>query len=237
MNDPEQADAVHRQQQEAAQREIETLLAQKRMADSTEEIAQLTKLQIILGLFGTAVLLYTLYLNWTTASTAIQALKSERAWVLFEKLERSNLIDTKIGNEMIDSGIGLQVIWKNTGRSPALNAIIWVDYALTEKGSSIPSFDHKNLEPEDFNCVTIGPDQSMATTIMGMNRSNSQRWLNREVRLLIYSRIEYSDIFTPKKRRYTEICIDITSQGNQTVNGRLLASVQMMPVGPQNLAT
>lgn len=57
------------------------------------------------------------------------------------------------------------------------------------------------------------------------------------VRVVVWSRVEYSDIHQPEIRRYTELCVIVDYNGEVTESGVTRPNFGFAPIGPQNSAT
>lgn len=118
---PEQSEADKRQQNESRQREVKDLAAQQSMADGTQDIVWLSKLQLFLASFGALALLYSLHLTREATKAAKDAIHLDnRPWLDFEVKVASDVDRNDTDNYPKGIGVDIQVVVTNYGKSPAL---------------------------------------------------------------------------------------------------------------------
>lgn len=73
--------------------------------------------------------------------------------------------------------------------------------------------------------------------MMAFSDAESDQIRAGAVRLVVWSRVEYSDIHQPETRHHTELCVLVDYNGEITENGVTRPNFRFAPIGPQNTAT
>lgn len=244
LEGPKQTESAKRQEEESAQREIDDLVAQEGMNESTKRIVALTLLQTVLAFFGTIALIYSLHLNrkathaaTTAALAAEKAIHSDRAWMTVSSFN-AGFAAGNINGAPIEKGIVMWIEWINTGRSPALRPNVFFNRRFVGQNESTPVFDAGSLSGEsDASGATIGPGQTGSSGQLALNDDEAARFMARETRLFVYSTVTYFDIFNNSQAHFTEVCGEVEYQGMQIVGDDMIPRVGILPRGPQNSAT
>lgn len=192
--------------QEAEEREKANLIAQQRMADSTNEIVAVTKWQLYVGSAGVFFLIYTLYLTRKSTSAAVEANRiANRALTRLEVphlFVNTAVFEVPLTRETFDyeNEERYPNVWyvvKNYGRSPAIikeiSATVYIGPNLPEKPIFYPSDVHK----EEAEYV-IAPGGHIKYASLCRTPITGQIMNDLGVRstnLFFYGRIEYESLF------------------------------------------
>jgi hypothetical protein len=233
LEEPKQSEDAERQQQEATEREIEDLVAQQNMADATDQLVLLTKLQFFLGMVGTGALVYTLYLNWRSTDAAVKTAQAERAWVISHEFD-SVTINGFVDGTRTKNGFAVIAKWKNAGRSPSINTECYTEHRLINPGEEIPIFQIGQHEGE-IRQASIGPGNVVSGPVRALNDVDAAAVRNGSKIMVVYSKMTYSDIFADTPIRHSEICVSVEFNGEIEVDGgKMIPRVSYMSVGSQN---
>lgn len=239
VEDPERTEAAKRERQEDVQRDMDNLVAQQGVDQSTKNIVGLTILQTILALLGTLALLYSLHLNRkatraavSAADAAREALGAERAWMSHFKCHNC-FLDNFEGVFGAQS-FGVIVAWKNTGRTPATNVSVSVDHALVPVTTLAPVFG--NIENNQDNSAVVGPEIDVNTNIIMLTINEYDLVKQGALDFYIYCRIDYRDTFRPDVPRHSEMCYKVAFNGQVMQDGVVLPRVSYRATGLQNTA-
>lgn len=137
---PPNTDVERQLQEDALEREVDDLRAQQSMAEATSKIVNLSWFQLLLAAIGTAALVYSLYLNRLATSAALEAVRAERAWVLFRTTYDHKLRNALIEDKKVKDGLALEVVFSNAGRSPAIDTMFYGDWRFIKHGDPLPTF-------------------------------------------------------------------------------------------------
>jgi hypothetical protein len=238
LEEPDEAMDAKRQQQEGVQREKEDLIAQQSMARSTEEIVLWTRLQFLLALAGTGALLYTLRLNRKATNAAVAAAEAaygvERAWMSFHM----HILKT-IDNQWTDDGLvnlgkhfELSLVWRNEGRSPALNCNSRMVWQIVDAADFVPKF-HRDTSEEG---AIIGPGRDFSSPPVYFTPEQLAAIVRCEQFLFIYGAVTYNDFFS-RERRHSEVCFRAMVYSTAPPNQPVIPKISLIPAGDQNTAT
>ena len=239
---PEQSEDAKRDQREAEQREIDDLVAQQMAAKAAEHSYQIGIAQTILAFFGTLALIYSLYLNRRATDAAVvaskaamDALNSERAWMLPDGYACEPWTDIKIDGVQYSHALGFSMIWKNSGRSPAVHLSAYFDSKIIDLDDDIPAFfapPYSGVKPGFV--APGGSTRTISHVIAGDELARLERG---EVKLVVYSCTEYGTVASPDIPCRTEACFAIHINGEvNDASGRKAPNINMQPVGIQNTA-
>jgi hypothetical protein len=120
LEDPEQAERSELQQGEAAQREIDDLVAQQNAAKAAEGAFKVGVAQTILAFFGTLALVYSLMLNRQATTAAVDAVTTSRKIGQAQTRAYVGLESTSLS--VSESRIYGKVTFQNFGQSTANEA-------------------------------------------------------------------------------------------------------------------
>ncbi|MCF7746896.1 hypothetical protein GLP43_04860 [Sulfitobacter sp. M39] len=233
IEEPKQSEVFVRQQREATEREIKDLVAQQNMADATDQIVLLTKLQFVLGLLGTTALIYTLYLNWRSTEAAVKTAQAERAWLISHGFD-SGPINGFVDDVRTKNGFAVIANWKNAGRSPSINTECYTEHKLINPGEKTPVFQPGPHEGE-IKTASIGPGNVVSGPMRALNDADAETVRNGSRTMIVYSRMTYRDIFADTPIRHSEICVAVEINGEIVDDdGKKVPRVTFMPVGSQN---
>lgn len=142
---------------------------------------------------------------------------AERAWVSvvdIQPVEFQNAVDR---NNQLHNGTQFNFRWKNTGKTPARDVILFSSNKVISLQDGEPSFKYEGTEinvkqgvlfPESL--VTSVPQQFEAVDI--------ERLKKREIRIFMYGYARYFDVYGSKDLRHTEVCVEVLYDGLE--NGR-----------------
>lgn len=242
LEEPEESESAEREQQKATQREIEDLLAQQSMADSTKEIVFWTRLQVVLATLGTIALIYTILLNRKAtlaairaADTARDAIGVERAWILLLGQSIYQMRDVVVNGVLHDQVVGFDLRWQNFGRSPAVNAVGYADFRIVDAEKAIPKFV-ATAKPDNSSSV-VAQGTWISTNTMTISMAEFEAIKEHKQFLYIYGIFTYEDTFHPGITRTTEGCYlgQFQLRGEEGAEPR--PTLILFPKGTQNTAT
>ncbi len=168
-----------------------------------------------------------------SANAAEKAHHVERAWIFFDDLHFGDVDNATLNGVPIGHAYFVGVKWTNGGRTPALNVNITFEYAVVDASDPVPAFN-------------VGKTRRESTTIVGQGKSclsdnalfpvSETTAMNGQVKsLIIYSRIEYIDVFEPNAQRHTEVTIVSTFNGLVHLpNGKTIPNLMRNISGAQN---
>lgn len=202
LEEPEESERPNRGQQVSAQREIEDLVAQKRMANAADETVWLTKFQLILGVLGAVALIYSLQLNRMATRAAEIAVETTRetakhelrAYIHFSDHEQSYVYDeTKLvsgGRPIIQLGFRFKFV--NGGATPALSCVV-------NAYSCVSNQDDRSLAFQAIRTMeqssALGPGNHAYGPKVVFSRSDIEAMIREGKMLFMRYRLEYRDIF------------------------------------------
>lgn len=149
-----QADILRLQQ--AEQRDIEDLAAQRAMAKSAEETVWLAKLQLLLTVIGTIGVLWSLNLSRVATRAAIAAVTLSRDTA--ERQLRAYLYLHSCRIVEFDGGYNLEAEIKNGGQTPAYDVRVMTESYFDDYPDG---GDRPHYEPLDTHSSTVGPNHNI----------------------------------------------------------------------------
>jgi hypothetical protein len=171
-----------------------------------------------------------------SANAAMTAIGSERAWITFENFETASFGGGTMDGIDVAEGLLISIKWKNSGRSPALMAQIFIDKEWMEPGGVVPIFGPRS-RGEQHN-GPVGQDKIISSWPLGLNDTETARLRSRDVSLAIYSVAYYRDTFQPDIIRQSEFCGELVLSGERTEGGGIPRPYfTMSPRGEQNTVT
>jgi len=215
LENPEQAEADKRSQQEASQREIEDLTAQQGMAKGTQDIVWLSKLQLALAFAGTLALLYTIALNRRATNAAVTANTNTLTAINQEQDNaqrqlRAYLSVTPAG---IIKCVGeptyeASVFIKNVGQAIAteVTAKIWARVLMDANSDELTDADSLVSMADPYDRVgSILPRAEVQKAAQGGIDHGDIEGLHSVVNIVfVWGEVKYVDGF--KNRRFTRFC-------------------------------
>lgn len=238
------AQDAKKSEEAAERRDEDDLKAQKSMAESTEKIVNISWWQLALATLGTIALLYSLRLNQRATNAAVIAanaardqIAAERAWISFISFNSGAIKQSIFLNEEINNGIIFQYIWKNNGRSPAVNLRVYttiITQPITEE--KIPEA-RPDWQMNSHN-ASVGAGADFLSQPIWLNDENGRLFIERKIRVFIYSVVSYKDVFSTKER-ISEVFYEFFYDGNKGFdsNGNETLGIRGAPAGGQNTAT
>lgn len=148
LEEPEQSESAKREQGEAAQREIDDLVAQQLAAKAADRSYKVGIAQTILAFFGTGALIYSLHLNRratkaaeTGVLAARRAIEQEqanaqrqmRAYITYSSLVVTSRPYSSDANSLI-AGYDFSFQLKNSGITPAHQVLTAIGVGIAPKG-------------------------------------------------------------------------------------------------------
>ncbi|SRR5579883_1261294 len=162
---------------------------------------------------------------------------ANRAWMTYDDLQIVFLPDSVIDGIPEVRGLGFRIMWRNIGRSPALNAEIFIQHHVVDVADrNVPHFE-ADFGENRFGAA-IGPRFSPGSPMRAVGTIGHDNIMNRNSAVILYSCIRYTDIYNLATERLSEVCLRITFEGF-----RLGAPSPQQPnwgieiVGPQNAIT
>jgi hypothetical protein len=207
------------------------------MAAATDKIVWWTRLQVALGFAGTLALIYTLHLNWRSTDAAIKAVQSERAWIVLAGFDSGPMQNGNVDGQFVKDGLYVIPRWINSGRSPSLDSEGYTRFELIGPGEDIPFFEAPRPDTIRRSAV-VGPNREFNTPILGLNDPNTKDVKTGAKRMIIYSKVTYTDIYNRNQTRSSETCVEVEFNGTeQGPDGKVRPRIGFMPVGNQNSVT
>jgi hypothetical protein len=217
-----------------SQRSEYDLSAQEAMAEWAFWMLVTSSISFIIGAIGIWFVALTLMEARKTTRAAFATLHANRAWVLYDNIDFIPANGKMKGVEMKQALI-IRIWLRNTGLSPATNVYGMADLQQVGEGESVPIFEFKRL-PDLTGIVGQDKPVSLSATLYD---EMLERFMSRQCRTFVYVGIAYFDVFEPTKERMTEVCAELTYNG-ELVNketGEGHPNINVIFFGPQNIAT
>lgn len=214
------------------------LCIERRTIEATEKSADWTQWTGIVSMIGTFVVALSLIFSTIATKAALDAAKAakdtlhnDRAWVLMDRIVNGYGRGILFKGEIIPNAVISQVIWKNSGRSPALKVNINSEIQIFKKGDEPPLF----IIPLDKGNSAIAPDGKLQSGFLTLNAIESDLLRSGSHCAAVYSKIVYVDLYNPNVLRTSEVCISINISGTQKNElGEMEEVFLMSPIGGQN---
>jgi hypothetical protein len=174
-----------------------------------------------------------------SADAAMQAIGSDRAWMTIDGFNINEATDSVIDGIPCSSALVLSANWRNRGRSPAINASLWVSYQIVGfKEQTAPYFEREEPPLIDV-AMPIGPNATGGTMQKYLIGSEYDAIFNRTAAVAMYSVVTYRDVFVPAVERKSEVCVRIRFAGRivDQNTGHEGNHWDIMAFGPQNIGT
>ncbi|MEQ1769406.1 MAG: hypothetical protein ABL879_06155 [Devosia sp.] len=232
-SDKHEADDLKAQQDAAT--------AAGRAAASAERQEISTWTQVGFGFVGTLLLVYSLYVNTRATGAAVEAAKAarealaaDRAWVVIKGFTCGVVKDGLWNCTPVKDSFGFNYIYENTGHSPAIGLTQQFEIYL------IP-WDQKlmpHVPPVDFGPIAgavVGPGMPINSQMYPLTDEEAEGFRTRKLKVVLYGRVRYFDVFTKNIAHVTEVCGDVEYQGQRTdPDGTVHLNTIWSPRGPQN---
>lgn len=142
-----------------------------------------------------------------SAIYATRTLNAERAWMMMDRVEPTNIKKGDDVGDLPDKGMRLVSTWKNSGRTPALEVFMDSQVAVLTNSETMPIF-----QPNFDNGPTmVGSNSEESGKAYWVSAENLRKMAKREVKVVIYEACQYRDIYS-KKIRITEVCHHLTAE-------------------------
>lgn len=215
------------------------LCAQERMAHWTAYLGWFTAL-------GTILLFMTLReafkgtraaeIAAQSAENTVEAYKrTERAWIFPSEGLDANGIMEGTTNEFL--GYRIQIRWKNTGRTPAIECRLWSGCKLINPGDHVPDTFIEN--GADANPSTIGPGMGFSTQALFISLADMKAVAEKKKRLIVWGLSRYRAVFDQDTHE-TQACFEISTNAGPSNLGKDGLSphyFNIMQAGKHNKAT
>jgi hypothetical protein len=166
------------------------------------------------------------------AIAAERTLHSDRAWLVFERVEITTQKDAFLDGIKVGDGIGVTVNWINTGRTPAVHVNACIELQFCEVDSDLPNFSVEL--PLDSRAI-VGQNKTFGSIERFVSEKELESIREHRQTLFIYSKAEYFSIFDDKNSFFTEVSMKVTWQGCiRTAGGSITDRLSVQPCGPQN---
>lgn len=240
IKNPQELELEKKNAEESRSREIEDLEAQKgmnaatqEMNDATQKMAKYALYTLVTSGLGTIILIVTVLLALQANRAAIAAVALERAWLMVDNLDATDLHNCLVDDKLIKHGVMLAFGFRNKGRTPAVDVMSTYRYQFLDEQGNVPEFDAK-IEPDAPRHIA-SPDGLFNHEII-LDDEATNRFLERGDKLIVYVLTEYFDVFS-KTPRKTEGCFSVVFRGRVDINGKVKMNLGLQPIGRQNRTT
>jgi len=154
-----------------------------------------------------------------------------RAWIIPDGFESFVTDKATINGKVSNDALIVIAKWRNAGNTPAQHLDCFSVCDVVPYDAEIPVFPPPpKIYDEKFG--VIGPNFVFKAPMKALDGATRAR--NKEIKFILYSRVEYSDLFEPNVVRVSEICVQIEFNGYVIVNGETRDNIEHQPVGRQN---
>jgi len=130
----------------------------------------------------------------------------------------------------------LQLEWINCGRSPSIRTNIFITKKVIGRNDPIPVFRESGI-PDDQGYGICGPGMTVWGPTVFLNDEETDQFKKKSARIIVYSKVTYRDTMNPDVVRFTELCAEITYDGEKVVgDGKPVPNIGFYVIGPQNTA-
>lgn len=185
------------QKEQSTKREADDLVAQQSMANSTQDIATLTEVQIWLGFATLVGLLVTVYFGRKTISQSSVAIEENRRFSEMELRCYIGPTDHIVKNAVDGEQPEIKTKLKNFGKTPGFNlrsatCAVWIESVDRDNNIVLP--DRFILEP---HFSTVMPDGTASVTAFGpcLDRSMIDKLESYSAGIQIAVAVSYTDAF------------------------------------------
>ena len=116
-----------------------------------------------ISVYAVVLLKRTLSATRETLTAANNTLQAERAWMISPKYEIGILKNCDIGGIIVKQSISFQFLFSNTGRSPAIDTEVYINYKIVRQEDGIPFFDYLNTSEPSKSKAAIGQNSTIST--------------------------------------------------------------------------
>lgn len=204
------------------QRDEYDLEAQRIMAAWTRAMGKASLIGVAVVLIGLGLIFVTFRETRRAASAAVSSAHADRAWICHHSFEKGTLSGVFVDGHPIRNGYVFSAIFKNMGRSPAIDVSLRRDFVEFEFGDALPEYpaDDASDEGEDANSI-LGPEQTCSFHPIFLDDEAATRFRNQNSRIATWFVCEYRTIYdapdAPKRR--TALCIIVTHTGGVVQQG------------------
>jgi hypothetical protein len=174
-----------------------------------------------------------------SADIAMQALGTERAWLIFDHLNVATIHGGALDGVPFARGLGFSATWINRGRSPAIGINSRVNHRVVpvNESEATPEFIVDWGGPIANN--PLGPGATTGSASQTIVDADVDAFFERQVAVFFYAMAKYEDVFTRGVEHMTEVCIRVRFRGHMVnpQNGQPEPTYFIEPKGPQNNAT
>ena len=221
VESPEQAVSAARAQSESRAHDARDLEAQVRAADAAEKQILPSWLAAFLSFIGTCLIIWTLLETQKANKIARDAAKADRAWlcpagVNLVVIKNSTVNDkrhktdgTIIGEVSITDSIGMQIIWKNMGRTPAVRLNLSSDWRVHPASEKPENFDAPDPAAHESSGI-LGPDQTAIGPMPYLTDAEAALFRQRRVAVTVKAMASYMDIHSGITEKPKETVVEYT---------------------------
>jgi hypothetical protein len=167
-----------------------------------------------------------------SAKAAEEATHVERAWLFFDGVRSGTAPNATIAPGIIRSGYAIYVQWFNGGRTPAVHVNSFAMAKTIRRGFAIPHFTHTFPSRSDG---IIGQGRQGSTSPCFVPDTDVAAAKSRRDIIVVYSVVEYSDVFQPNTKRLSEVTFSFDFNGTVTdKDGKVMDNIDIGIIGPQN---
>lgn len=138
---------------------------------------------------------------------ATQAARADRAWMLQSGIEPTPFTDGYINGEFFEKGQTVRAVWFNFGRTPALNVNIYAAGAVVGIDDDTPTFQRPTPPPDSQGA--LAPSQRVTSKEWAWPHETTQALLDRKVKIFLYSRADYKDIYGTTRASERTLAIEV----------------------------
>lgn len=168
------------------------------------------------------------------AEMARAAVGSERAWMTVSSINMADLHSSTIDHVYYERGYGVQLVWRNDGRSPAIRTKSRVQKLILPSGSPPVKI---TLEMQGMFGSVVGPAREIMSDIMAFSPDVYDALLARKLVLHVYNLMEYEDTFNPGVARVSEVYFHVDFVQSLGDRGLVTVGPVLRPIGDQNTAS
>lgn len=163
-------------------------------------------------------------------------MRAERAWLSFTKGAIAYHHNMSINGTHVGDGAHIELVFTNSGRSPALDMEYWITPTAFPIGADPPGFTKSGLPS---GSAPVGPGADFRTEPCGINSKLLEGMRGKTSHLYIWVLVEYRTIHSPNAVRTTESCLRVRINGQSGGEDAhtLKDNWVVQPVGPQNRMT
>lgn len=163
---------------------------------------------------------------------------AQRAWVVYTRMDRASFTNGTILDENGVNGIQFSLVWVNGGQTPAFQTEIYVEWRVVAGDAGVPLFrPPAAAENPEAKSTTVAPGGYAVSQPCYLTESKLKKLVTGEVRYFFFGRADYRDIFTEQAGRHTQVCIEVSVNGEEiTPTGERRPRLSFIAVGPQNTA-